>query len=111
MNADSTRVKQMEICERIGSAFSPCDLNLKAGIAMSTLQQAPLQGVRVSADETTCGWYIWGGKFSDSPDFFQSVHVAHLSDLLPSVIPYLGLSPGFKFIIDDSGYEDIWYED
>lgn len=25
-------------------------------------------------------------------------------------MPYLALAPGYRFIIDDEGYEDIWHE-
>ncbi|WP_455685330.1 immunity protein Imm33 domain-containing protein [Variovorax paradoxus] len=38
------------------------------------------------------------------------MHVEHISEILPIAQKYLALAPGFKFIIDENGYEDVWYE-
>jgi hypothetical protein len=56
----------------------------------------------------TTGWYIWAGEeLGQADDFFEPVHVAHLVELCPAVLPYLGLSPGWRFLIA-SGHEDVW---
>lgn len=101
---------QRSICEKFGSKFIPALRNLKVGLARQTLELSPVYGVREPLVGDTTGWYIWAGPHSDDPDFFQAVHAEHLSDILPLVMPYLGLEPGFKFIIDASGYEDVWFE-
>jgi hypothetical protein len=54
-------------------------------------------------------WFFHGGEYSDAPDFYQPVHVGHLKEILPSVIRYMRLPTGEKFIIDDQGYEDVWF--
>lgn len=55
------------------------------------------------------GWFIWAGKeLSKDPDFFQSIHVEHLADRCPIVLPYLGLAPGWRFLVTADGYEDVW---
>lgn len=41
--------------------------------------------------------------------FFQPLHRAHISELCPQVVPYLGLPPGWRFLIAD-GYEDVWFD-
>jgi len=101
---------QRKMCEKHGSAFTPSPSGLKVGIALSTLKLNPIYGVREPIRGDTSGWYIWGGPHSEAPDFFQPVHVDHLPDLLPIVLPFLGLEPGFKFITDTTGYEDVWFE-
>jgi len=56
----------------------------------------------------TCGWYIWAGEqLSEASDFFVPVHAAHLADWAPLVLPYLGLPPGWRFLVTEQ-YEDVW---
>jgi hypothetical protein len=43
------------------------------------------------------------------PAFFEPVHVAHLSERLPEILPYLCLGPGWRFSIAP-GQEDVWYD-
>jgi hypothetical protein len=86
------------------------DFDLKTGLAIKSLNQVPIYGVRCQPETGTNGWFIWGGLYSSADDFFEPVHTVHLSDLLPIVLPYLRLPPGYKFIVDQSGYEDVWFE-
>lgn len=98
------------MCQKQGSAHVPIAQGSKVGLAIHTLQQTPIYGVREAPQGDTTGWYIWGGPYSDAPDFFQPVHAAHLAAMLPIVLPFLGLEPGFKFITDMQGHEDVWHE-
>jgi len=109
MNQDSDQL-QREICAKYGTWFEPCRGSDRAGLAISTLKLTPSYGVRIANSDGSSSWYIWNGSRSESADFFQPVHVEHLVDHIPSVIKYLGLPAGFKFIIDDAGYEDVWFE-
>lgn len=97
------------MCEKHGSAFHPPVGGHKVGIALRTLALNPIHGLREPQQDDATGWYIWGGPYSEEPDFFQPVHVDHLIDLLPMVMPFLGLEPGFKFITDSHGYADVWH--
>lgn len=96
------------MCQKRGSDYVPAAQGSKVGLAIHTLDQAPIYGVREAPEGDTCGWYIWGGPYSEAPDFFQPVHAEHLAAMLPIVMPFLGLEPGFKFITDRQGYEDVW---
>jgi hypothetical protein len=70
----------------------------------------PLNGLRHPIEGATCGWYIWAGEEpSESSDFFQPLHVEHLSERCAEVLPYLGLAPGWRFLIAN-GHEDVWYD-
>jgi hypothetical protein len=106
----TTEQAQKTICAKHGSAFTPASSGLKVGLALQTLELNPIYGVREAAKGDASGWYIWGGPHSEEADFFQPVHIDHLAELIPLVLPYLGLEPGFKFIIDPAGYEDVWRE-
>lgn len=44
-------------------------------------------------------------------DFFKPLHIRHLIEDRPVVLKYLGLPPGWRFQIDDKGYEDIWFDE
>jgi hypothetical protein len=101
---------QREICNRYGSVYLPSSVGLKVGIALGTLKFEPIYGVREPMEGDTNGWYIWAGPHSDDVEFYQALHVEHLAEIFPIVLPYLALSVGFRFIIDASGYEDVWYD-
>ncbi|SCB37248.1 hypothetical protein GA0061100_114102 [Rhizobium hainanense] len=78
-------------------------------LALSTLGCMPIHGVRQAAPEDgNISWFFYCGEYSDAKDFYQPVHTAHLSELLPAVVKYLRLPVGTRFIIDDQGYEDVW---
>ena len=84
------------------------DPNEKVGIAVATLGRLPLNGLRHLPADGTCGWYIWGGEeLSQQPGFFEPLHVAHLAEICPAVLPYLPLAPGSRFLLADD-HEDIW---
>lgn len=81
----------------------------KLAIAFSTVGKRPINGMRIRL-EGTCGWFIWaGGDASSDPDFYQALHVEHIAEYLPSVVPYLSLPAGYRFQIAD-GYEDVWFD-
>ena len=44
------------------------------------------------------------------PDFFDALHVEHLPDWWPEVLPYLALPPVWAFVIAP-GYEDVWFDE
>ncbi len=86
------------------------DTNLKVGLAVQTLGQIPINGLRHPPEGDTTGWYIWGGETLDqSDDFFQPIHWYHLSEMLPEVMRFLHLAPGWRFLIAE-GYEDTWFD-
>ena len=104
------RTTQLQMCNRFGAEFVAAPTDTKVGVALATLGKAPLNGLRHPPEESTCGWYIWAGEeFSQSETFFQPVHVSHLSEYCPEAIQYLGLAPGWRFLIAP-GHEDVWFD-
>lgn len=103
--------QQRAVCVRFGATFLEAPEHEKLGIAFATLGQIPLNGLRHPPDNGTCGWYIWAGEnFSTDVDFFGVMHVSHLPDSCPDALPYLGLAPGWRFLIA-RGHEDVWYDE
>jgi hypothetical protein len=104
------RAAQEQLCYRVGAEFRFSPPGLKVGLAMHTLGQRPINGLRHLPASDTTGWYLWGGEtIGQTPDFFEPVHVAHLDEILPEVVPYLGLAPGWRFMLAE-GHEDVWFD-
>ncbi|WP_107928796.1 immunity protein Imm33 domain-containing protein [Neisseria animaloris] len=103
--------KQKKICEKYGSEFVAINENDMVAIAIDSVGLQPISGrreVKVTNDLDEITWFIYCGEYSDADDFFSPIHVSHLKDMLPEVLPYLALSEGFGFVIDNDGYEDVW---
>lgn len=104
--------QQKAMCQKYGAEYFPSQDDLKVGIASNVKQGVrPIHGLRHIPEGDTTGWYIWAGEeLSDAPDFFSPLHVEHLSHWCPDVRKYLGLPPGWRFLIDGD-YEDVWYDE
>jgi hypothetical protein len=104
--------KQREVCEKYAAPYVSVDMNLSLGLARNAREaKLPLNGLRHPPTEGTLGWYIWAGQeLSDDPGFFEPVHAHHLYELCPDVLPYLALPPGWRFLLGESGYADVWYD-
>lgn len=69
----------------------------------------PINGLRHPITEKLSGWYIWSGEEMDQdPEFWVVKHASHFAEEMPYLLQYLGLPPGWRFQIDDKGYEDVW---
>jgi hypothetical protein len=108
----STEEEQIRLCKKFGVEFRPSPEDLKVGVARNVRSGIrPINGLRHPPTESTTGWFIWAGEdFSTAPDFFVPLHAKHLEEWCPAVLKYLGLPPGWRFLIAD-GYEDVWYDD
>jgi hypothetical protein len=109
-NKKEIEQQQRAICEKYETPFFPSEADSKVGIALKTLDQKPINGLRHPPQDGTNGWYIWGGKtLSSDPDFFQPLHTEHLAEELPEVLKFLGLPPGYRFLVAGS-HLDVWYD-
>ncbi len=102
---------QFSICQKYGADLVPAPPSLKVGIAANVKEHIyPLNGLRIMPLGDTSGWYLWAGELlSSDPDFFQPLHVVHLDEWCPELLPYLGLPPGWRFLIAPK-YEDVWFD-
>jgi hypothetical protein len=108
---DSDDLLQRRICRRYATDFVECPPDSRIGIARDARPgKWPVNGFRHLPEAATSGWYVWAGEslFTD-PDFFEPHHVSHVSELLPLVLPYLALPPGWRFVLAED-HEDVWYD-
>jgi hypothetical protein len=105
---------QRRVCAQFEAQPALPQAGSKVGIALSTLSLLPLNALRiptVGLDDSTNGWYIWGGEvFSEAPDFFDALHVEHLSEYCPAILEYLGLPPGWRVLLAPN-QTDVWFDD
>jgi hypothetical protein len=109
-NVTKEAVQQREVCDRIGADYEPPSAGSMTGIALHTRGLEPLNALRHPVEHGTCGWYIWwGDTLSEEPDFFDPLHVEHLPEECPEIVPYLALPPGWRVQLAP-GYEDAWFD-
>jgi len=101
--------EQASICARFKVEPSGVAPEQKVGIARNVLSGLmPVNGLRHKPVDDASGWYFWAGEeLSADPNFFVPLHVEHLGQWCPAVIPYLALPPGWRFLITPE-YEDVW---
>ena len=104
--------EQKLLCEEFDSAYIKVSGDDVVAVAVETLNQEPIVGIRKKPEtEENVAWFIYGGELGDGEDFFQTMPVRELQDILPEALPYLALAEGFRFMIDREDYEDVWKED
>jgi hypothetical protein len=109
MMTDLVIESQREICKKFNAPFVESPRHLKVGISRNVREGVwPIHGLRHPIEGDTTGWYIWAGEMSDDTDFFVALHVEHLNEWHPEIIKYLGLAPGWRFLIGENHYEDVW---
>ncbi len=103
--------EQKQICAKYGAEFAYAPEQLTLGISLSVKEgMMPINGLRHPPEGNTTGWYIYAGlEASTADDFYKPLHVSHVDDWSPLIRKYLGLAPGWRFLIAD-GYEDVWFD-
>src|ERR1700749_822521 len=102
--------QQLQVCKKYGVPYFESPSHLKVGISRNVKEGIwPVNGMRTPVEGGTTGWYIWAGEeFSEVPDFFGPLDVEHLKEWRPEILKYLGFPPGWRFLIGQENYEDVW---
>jgi hypothetical protein len=106
-------IKQKSVCGKYNSRFLASSFDKLIGVAVKSFEkfEMPVNGLRHPIEnEQSANWYIWAGKYCDTDDFFQPIHIKHLIEICPKAINYLGLALGWRFLFDNQ-YEDVWYDE
>src|SRR4051812_41553090 len=105
------RADQLSICKKYGAECVPIDPLQKVGIADDVRSGAfPINGLRHLPSGDTSGWYLWAGDdFSSEGDYFKPVHLFHLQEEYPELVKFIGLSPGWRFLVA-ANHEDAWFD-
>jgi hypothetical protein len=106
---DSHILEQKNICERLKVEWVPTEPFRMVGLSIANSNSSPFHALRHPPDNYS-GWFLWAEEYSVADDFFKTIHAWHLLEYRPEIIKYLGLPAGFRVLIDDKGYEDIWYD-
>jgi hypothetical protein len=103
--------QQRLICKTYKAEYVAALPTMKLGISPNVQEQLlPINGLRHPEVGDTCGWYVWAGEsFSEDPGFFQPLHVDHLAEWCPEIMPYLGLAPGWRFLTTGDCV-DVWFD-
>jgi hypothetical protein len=99
-------------CSRFGVKYFAAPDDQFLAISLNVREGAmPLNGCRFKPEGDQTGWFIWGGEDTHHEDdrFYKSLHVSHINNWSPLVSKYLGLPPGWRFLVAD-GYEDVWFD-
>lgn len=110
---NSIQQQQKAVCERLKVDFVPVDFAALIAVNSSLFSSiVPINGLRHPKHGKIEGWYLWSGlEFSqEDENFFEPLHVEHLIEQQPLVLKYLGLLAGWRFQIDERGYEDVWFD-
>jgi hypothetical protein len=112
MSDEEVEDVQKKICKKYGSPFFASPNLQKVGISANVRDGVwPINGLRHPPEGDTTGWYIWAGEhLSESEDFFLPLHVIHVAEWNPVISKFLGLSPGWRFLVAED-YEDVWYDE
>ena len=104
-------ISQLKLCRKYDAKFCSSPIHHKIGIALNIREGVlPINGLRHPPDGDSTGWFIYGGEeLSSDEDFFKPLHVEHIGDWCPQIRKYLGLAPGWRFLIADD-YEDVWFD-
>lgn len=104
--------KQESFCKSLELPLFESLPNQLIGVSENVkYSQQIINGLRHPNTGDATGWYIWTGEYSNKDDFFMPLHVIHIEEWCPHVIKYLGLPPGYRFLIDNNGYEDVWFDE
>ncbi|MGI5238609.1 immunity protein Imm33 domain-containing protein [Dactylosporangium sp. CA-139066] len=106
------RRAQRSLCERFAAAPQFVTGPEMLGASASLMQPGiwPIRGLRHQAEGGTCGWFLYAGDYSTDDDFFQPQHARHVLHARPELGAYLGLPPGWGFVLAPS-YEDVFQDD
>lgn len=102
---------QEYICRKHEAPVVESPGHLKVGIADNVRSAlAPVNGLRRDPEGDTTGWYIWAGEdLPEAADFFKPLHVSHLEGWCHQIIRFLGLPPGWRFLVAPN-HEDVWFD-
>ncbi|MFS8183428.1 hypothetical protein ACMG4P_18035 [Pseudovibrio denitrificans] len=104
--------QQKKLCSKHSAEFVSSSSTSKVGISRNVREGVlPINGLRLAPVGDTNGWYIYAGEeLSSNPDFFVPLHTLHLDEWCPPIRKYLGLGPGWRFLVAGD-YEDVWFDE
>lgn len=82
----------------------------KVAISKEIYDGSEVNGVRYQAPDHMTGWYLTSNNYNGDVKSLFVDHLYHLLKIRPELGKFLALPPGYRFFIDDLGY-DIWLDE
>jgi len=103
---------QETVCERFQVEWVEWPRGLKVGVARNVRSGlAPFERTSPSPAGRSHRLVLVGGRSAvPGPGLLLPLHVEHLAEWCPAAIPYLGLPPGWRFLVAP-GREDVWFDE
>jgi hypothetical protein len=104
---------QMKVCQKYDVPWFATPLDQMIAVSKDLANGVmPINGLRHPPAGKSVGWFVWaGGEINNDISTWDTIHAQHLIEKYPQILKYLGLPPGYRFQIDDKGYEDIWKDE
>lgn len=104
--------KEQTVCEWMNTNPDTPKPDSIIGLAINSLGKGEINGLRHPKSNTSSGWFIWSGEYSENENFFSPVCMKHLNKYLDDkVIEYLDLPSGYRFLVAGNNYEDVWFDE
>lgn len=101
---------QREICSSVRSQFVSTELLnfLVASPDVESGEEEVAEAVRYPFLLPNSGWWLFGPSYDSDIRTMRKVHVGHVVQRFPQIVPYLALAPGFCFSVGEK--PRIWFE-
>ena len=100
--------QQHEVCQAVGSPFSPPRPDKLAAVAAGVFEGDPVDGARFVPDGKMSGWCFFTDRYDGNIRSLQYEHLYHVTARRPDLAKYLALKPGFCFDLHEP--ERLWFD-
>lgn len=106
------RSTMKDLCKAHSAEYSEPSWNQTIGVTENLFSGSqPINGLRMTPGEGLTGWFIYAGTSVPMGDHdYQPICAEHLVERKVSYLKFLALPPGWRFLVDDQGYEDVWFD-
>lgn len=103
---------QHDLCTAVGAAFGPPHASHTVYVSEGVYEGVlPLEGVRYPAHPPDAGWFLTTDQYNGDFRSLKRVHLFHLTEARPELIPLVGLPAGYRFTLKDEDCDcDVWFD-
>jgi hypothetical protein len=100
--------QQHEVCQAVGSPFSPPRPDKLAAVAAGVFEGDPVDAARFVPDGKMSGWCFFTDRYDGNIRSLKYEHLYHVTACRPDLAKYLALKPGFCFDLHEP--ERVWFD-
>ncbi|MGG3641155.1 hypothetical protein ABES38_07205 [Bacillus gobiensis] len=106
-------MEQLCICDELNAEFDPPTADKLITLSKEILEdESEIQGVRMIGEDNSSGWLLYKNEDDLDELNYNKLVTIHLHELIskkPDLVCFFGLPYGYRFIIEDDGY-DVWFD-